>query len=124
MFCRNCASEVAPQAVICPQCGVNPKISKNYCQNCGNSTFSTDKVCVSCGSQLTVVGKDWLTTLILNITVGVFGVHRFYTGNIGIGIVQLLTAGMCGIWTLIDLIMIVTDNYRDGDGNRLDKGKF
>jgi hypothetical protein len=33
-----------------------------------------------------------------------------------IGVVQLLTAGGCGIWWLIDFIMILTDSYRDGNG--------
>ena len=65
--------------------------------------------------------KDWLTTLLLCIFTGIFGVHRFYTGHIGIGIIQLLTAGGCGIWTLVDLIMIVTDNYKDANGLPLRK---
>lgn len=65
--------------------------------------------------------KDWLTTLLLCIFVGIFGVHRFYTGHIAIGIIQLLTAGGCGIWTLVDLIMIVTDNYKDANGLPLRK---
>ena len=39
---------------------------------------------------------------------GVFGVHRFYTGHIGIGIAQFLTFGGCGVWQLIDLIFIFT----------------
>ena len=65
--------------------------------------------------------KDWLMTLLLCIFTGVFGVHRFYTGHIVIGILQLLTAGGCGIWTLYDLIMIVTDNYKDANGLPLRK---
>ena len=63
--------------------------------------------------------KDWLITLLLCIFVGGLGIHRFYTGHIGIGIVQLLTLGGCGIWTLIDLIMIVTDKYTDAQGQPL-----
>ena len=60
--------------------------------------------------------KDWTTTLLLCIFLGWLGVHRFYTGHIVIGIVQLLTAGGCGIWVLIDFIMILTDSYRDSNG--------
>jgi len=63
--------------------------------------------------------KDWLVTLLLCIFLGGLGIHRFYTGHIGIGIIQLLTLGGCGIWALIDLIMIVTDKYKDSNGQPL-----
>ena len=65
--------------------------------------------------------KDWLTTLLLCIFLGWLGVHRFYTGHIVIGVIQLLTVGGCGIWALIDLIMIITDSYRDSNGRPLVK---
>jgi TM2 domain-containing membrane protein YozV len=48
---------------------------------------------------------------------GVFGVHRFYTGHTALGVVQILTLGGCGIWTLIDFIIIVSGNYKDAQGN-------
>jgi TM2 domain-containing membrane protein YozV len=64
-------------------------------------------------------GKDWLTTLLLCFFLGVFGVHRFYTGSTGLGVAQLLTGGGCGIWALIDFIMILTGGYKDGNGNPL-----
>lgn len=65
--------------------------------------------------------KDWLTTLLLCIFLGGIGVHRFYTGHTVIGVVQLLTAGGCGIWALVDLIMIITDNFKDSNGLPLKK---
>lgn len=61
--------------------------------------------------------KDWLVTLLLSIFLGTLGVHRFYAGKIGTGILQLITLGFCGIWTLIDIIMIITGNFKDKDGN-------
>jgi TM2 domain-containing membrane protein YozV len=63
--------------------------------------------------------KDWLTTLLLCIFLGWAGVHRFYTGHTGIGIAQLLTLGGCGIWTIVDIIMIATDKFRDASGQPL-----
>ena len=56
-------------------------------------------------------------TLALCFMLGYLCVHRFYSGHIGIGIVQLLTLGGCGIWVLIDLIMILTGKYKDSEGN-------
>ena len=62
---------------------------------------------------------DWTTTLLVCILpafIGINGVHRFMTGNVGTGVAMLLTLGGCGIWTLIDLIMIATGKFRDGEG--------
>ena len=61
-------------------------------------------------------GKSQLVALLLCIFVGALGIHRFYLGYVGIGVIQLLTAGCCGIWTLIDLIMIITGNLKPKDG--------
>ena len=60
--------------------------------------------------------KDWLLTLLLSIFLGTLGVHRFYTGKIGTGILQLVTVGCCGIWTLIDIIMIAIGKFKDAKG--------
>ena len=60
--------------------------------------------------------KDWLTMLLLCLFGGWLGIHSFYAGKTVFGILQLVTIGGCGIWTLVDLIMIVTDKYVDGNG--------
>ena len=63
--------------------------------------------------------KNWLATLLLCLFLGGIGVHRFYVGKVGTGILQLITLGGCGIWTLIDLIMIITGSFADKDGNKI-----
>ena len=47
---------------------------------------------------------------------GWLGIHRFYSGHIVTGILQIFTFGGFGIWILIDVIMIFTDSFKDGDG--------
>ena len=44
------------------------------------------------------------------------GIHSFYAGKTVIGVIQLITLGGCGIWALIDFIMIVCGNYKDAEG--------
>ena len=68
-----------------------------------------------------VSDKSHMVTLLLCIFAGTLGVHRFYTGHIGIGVGQLLTFGGCGVWTLIDLIFIFTGKYTDKQGRPLAK---
>jgi hypothetical protein len=109
MYCSNCGKQIDDKAVICIGCGVP---TQNYVtpRNSGFQLMDT---------QLPEGRFDWLTTLLLCFFLGVFGVHSFYTKKNSIGIAQLLTLGGCGIWTTIDLIMIIVGSFKDGDGNAL-----
>ncbi|HIL37250.1 MAG TPA: TM2 domain-containing protein [Planctomycetes bacterium] len=60
--------------------------------------------------------KSRLVTLLLCLFLGGLGVHRFYVGKVGTGVLMFVTLGGLGIWYLIDLIMIVMGTFRDADG--------
>lgn len=97
-YCVECGEIINVKAEICPKCGVRQPLLAAQCAEKQSNE------------------NRWLTTLLLCWFVGVFGVHRFYTGHTAIGVVQLLTLGGCGIWTLVDFIIIVTGNYKDSNG--------
>ena len=64
----------------------------------------------------TTSSRSQIVALLLVIFLGGFGIHRFYLGYTAIGIIQLLTFGLFGIWTLIDLIRIVVGDLEPRDG--------
>lgn len=62
-----------------------------------------------------------LVALLLCFFLGGLGIHRFYVGKIGTGILQIVTiAGFFGIWVLIDFIMIIIGKFTDKEGNVLE----
>jgi len=63
--------------------------------------------------------KSNTVALLLCLFIGILGVHRFYVGKVGTGILQLVTLGGLGIWALIDMIIIIMQKFTDSEGNTL-----
>ena len=60
--------------------------------------------------------KAFVPTLLLCLLLGALGVHRFYVGKIGTGILMLVTLGGFGIWALVDIITIAVGSFKDKNG--------
>jgi TM2 domain-containing membrane protein YozV len=95
-FCLACNRIIDAEAVVCTSCGVMQPLPDN---------MATEKRILPAG--------------LLCFFLGIFGAHRFYVGKIGTGLLQLVTLGGLGIWWLVDLIMLVSGEFRDKEGNRI-----
>lgn len=138
MFCRNCGKELAENAEICIFCGVRVPQGNKFCNICGTETLPEAEICVKCGAKLKKIGiaevsdKSRLAVTLLALFLGHLGIHRFYIGKIGTGVVMLIL-GVLGwltvwfiigwiflipvnIWALIDFIFAVTGNMKDKEG--------
>jgi hypothetical protein len=110
-----------PQAPM-PALGAN----QQFCRSCGQIISSLAPTCPHCGAPTGtnvvapgVSPRSRLAALLLCWFLGIFGAHRFYVGKVGTGVVQLLTLGCLGIWTLIDFIMIIVGAFKDKEGRRV-----
>lgn len=64
-------------------------------------------------TPMEVSEKGFVPAVLLCFFLGSLGVHRFYLGKIGTGLLMLVTLGGLGIWTLIDFVRLVIGSMGD-----------
>lgn len=118
---------------FCPNCGMQLTENVRFCANCGfpieNAQQPNQQAAYEQPQYTQAPGqppygapaepqstKSRLVTLLLAVFVGGFGVHHFYVGNTGKGVLYIFTAGLFGIGVLIDIIHIATGDFKDSDG--------
>ena len=101
---------------ICPFCGTEIDKEATRCFNCQNWLQEANE---NNAIYDNTKAPEFLATVLFAYFLGAFGLHRFFTGYIGIGIAQLLTFGGCGIWAFIDFLCICFNKYKDSQGRNL-----
>jgi len=78
------------------------------------ASFSTTQACCRTEQQrflfqlqYSATRKDRVLILVFSIFLGGLGIDRFVVGNIGLGLLRLLTGGICGILWVIDRFLIM-----------------
>ena len=122
--------KVEDEMAYCPQCGTQMLASDRYCGGCGWDAEHPDEPPSAANKprrepppspRRTGPPSDYnrLTTFLLCLLLGFFGVHRFYVGRVGSGVLWLLTGGILAVGWIYDLVMIATGEFQDEQGKRI-----
>ena len=111
-FCKHCGAKIPAEAVICTACGCQVEEMKsssaatpNIVINNANNNSNVNNNQIGVGGYRRPKNK-WVS-LLLCLFLGYFGVHKFYEGKIGMGILYLFTGGLFGIGAIIDFIVLL-----------------
>lgn len=122
-FCQHCAEQIDKDCVVCPKCGKQVGEISNNDKNIiinNNNTSSASASANILGGNI-ISPKSRLITLLLCLFLGILGIHRFYVGKIGTGILMILLmfTGIGEIWLFIDFLLIVFGAFTDKNGFKI-----
>lgn len=123
-FCHACAALMHVDAASCPSCAA-PQVENTqtapsalisnagqrsiisgqvFCSGCGNAIHSSATSCPHCGAVSSSAGKasskNRITAALFALLLGGIGAHKFYLGNVLLGLLYLLFS-----WTFIPLVV-------------------
>lgn len=116
MKCISCGAPI--ESAECPYCGTHNKTEKNTASD-KNPTIN---VVINNGPARVAKTepkdseKNKIVAFILCLFFGMFGVHYFYVGKVGMGFLYLLTAGLCGIGWVVDIFRTICGSFKDDKG--------
>ncbi len=126
-YCSSCGRGIDDDTTYCPHCGAvqDAKPQNKKSKNSG-ATFQQPPVNENPPPTYVNVHNTYVDNnypyksvavcAILCLFLGGLGIHRFYVGKIGTGILYLCSGGLFGIGWIVDLIMILTGSFRDKAG--------
>ncbi len=108
-FCKFCGGRIPADAVLCTLCGRQvEQLQSSQPQQIviNNSSSANNSVTQTVGVPMGKAKSKWVAVL-LCFFLGGFGVHRFYEGKIGTGLLWLFTGGLLGVGWFIDFIILL-----------------
>lgn len=133
-FCKFCGQKIHMDAVVCTHCGrqveqlqnnnsANPQPTSNIYINNNPVNNNIPNIPTGNVQYVPVSPCSKRTSLILAALgfIGIGGIHRFYAGKYGSGLLYLMTAGFLGVGTIIDMTRIALGNFRDKGGLPIQK---
>lgn len=122
MYCKHCGKEIADDVKTCDACG---KPASEEAENTGAPvppTIVINNTNTNMNTNTNNVGgmnypyKNKWVAFFLCLFLGYLGVHRFYVGKIGTGVIWLFSGGLFLIGWIVDLVMILIGSFRDKAG--------
>lgn len=104
-FCKHCGAKIPEDAVLCTACG--RQVEKLEGENTPNIVINNSNSSQNVNSVFAGKLRNKWVAIVLCLLGGFFGLHKFYEGKIGMGILYLCTGGLFFVGVVIDFIALL-----------------